>query len=344
MARIGHGPGSRTADNAAMTNARLGDSLRLLGLGPSAARVYLALLEVAPAPLSAIGSATGLAEAELGSAYEELVDAGLAGGVERGADAVAPVPPAAGLEVLARRRAAEVEESRIAVGGAFESFRRQRLAAYDDHLVEVVTGDAVGPRMRQAWASAREQIRQFESPPYFPLPGATEDALATLARGVTQRVVYSRESLAHPGHLAEVIEPCVNAGEQARVLPSVPVKLVVIDEAYALVSLSIKETDVHNTMLVVQPCGLLSALVALFEQYWANALPFHGRTAAPGGLPPADRRLLWLLAGGATDEVIARELEVSRRTLFRRLQVLMARLGAANRFQLALQAQRCGWL
>ncbi|WP_369213122.1 LuxR family transcriptional regulator [Streptomyces flavofungini] len=327
-----------------MTHVKVGEALRLLGLGPSAARVYLALLELAPAPLSAIGSAAGLDGGELAAAYEALVDAGLAGSAERGADAVAPVPPAAGLEVLARHRAAEVEESRIAVGGAFDTFRRQRLAAYDDHLVEVVTGDAVGPRIRQAWASAREQIRQFESPPYVPLPGATDDALATLARGVTQRVVYSRESLAHPGHLTDVIEPCVNAGEQARVLPSVPVKLVIIDEAYALVSLSIKETDVHNTMLVVQPCGLLSALTALFEQSWNNALPFHGRTSAPGGLPPADRRLLWLLAGGATDEVIARELGISRRTLFRRLQVLMARLGAANRFQMALQAQRCGWL
>lgn len=127
-------------------------------------------------------------------------------------------------------------------------------------------------------------------------------------------------------------------------MPSVPVKLVIIDEAYALVSLSIKEADVHNTMLVVQPCGLLSALVALFEQCWQSALPFHGRTTRPGGLPPADRRLLWLLAGGASDEVIAREMEISRRTLHRRLQILMAHLGAESRFQLALQAQRCGWL
>ncbi|WP_326655858.1 helix-turn-helix domain-containing protein [Streptomyces sp. NBC_00385] len=327
-----------------MTNVRLGEALRLLGIGPAASEVYLALLELAPAPLDAIGSAAGLGRAEVTTAYAALVDAGLASAAEEGEDVVAPVPPAAGLEVLARHRAAEVEESRIAVGGAFDSFRRQRLAAYNDHLVEVVTGDAVGPRIRQAWASARDQIRQFESPPYFPLPGATDDALATLARGVTQRVVYSRASLEHPGHLQDVIEPCVKAGEQARVLASVPVKLVIIDDAYALVSLSIKEADVHNTMLVVQPCGLLSALVALFEQSWQNALPFHGRATRPGGLPPADRRLLWLLAGGASDDVIARELGISRRTLFRRLSVLMARLGAANRFQMALQAQRSGWL
>ncbi|MFF2958763.1 LuxR family transcriptional regulator [Streptomyces sp. NPDC057963] len=327
-----------------MTNAKLGEALRLLGIGHAAGQVYRALLELAPAPLSAIATATGLGGAELAAAYTALVDAGLASAVEADGDVVAPVPPTAGLEILARHRAAEVEESRITVGGAFDSFRRQRLAAYNDNLVEVVTGDAIGPRIRHAWASARDQIRQFESPPYFPLSGATDDALATLARGVTQRVVYSRESLEHPGHLKEVVEPCVKAGEQARVLPSVPVKLVIIDEAYALVSLSIKEADVHNTMLVVQPCGLLSALVALFEQSWLSALPFHGRTARPGGLPPADRRLLWLLAGGASDDVIARELGISRRTLFRRVQILMARLGAANRFQMALQAQRCGWL
>ncbi|GGV88151.1 transcriptional regulator [Streptomyces gelaticus] len=327
-----------------MANVKLGEALRLLGIDHAASRVYLALLELAPAPLSRIEAASGLDGAELAEAYGALVDAGLASAAEEGGDMVAPVPPTAGLEILARHRAAEIEESRITVGGAFESFRRQRLAAYNDHLVEVVTGEAIGPRMRHAWASARDQIRQFESPPYFPLPGSTDDALATLARGVTQRVVYSRESLEHPGHLTDAIEPCIKAGEQARVLPSVPVKLVIIDEAYALVSLSIKEADVHNTMLVVQPCGLLSALVALFEQSWQSALPFHGRTTRPGGLPPADRRLLWLLAGGASDDVIARELGISRRTLFRRLQILMAQLGAANRFQMALQAQRSGWL
>ncbi|MEV5969551.1 helix-turn-helix transcriptional regulator [Streptomyces sp. NPDC051921] len=327
-----------------MTNERLGEALRLLGIEGAAGRVYLALLDGAPAPLGSIGEAAGVSGAALAAAYGELVDAGLASAADGDGDVVAPVPPAAGLEILARHRAAELEESRIAVGGAFESFRRHRLAAYNDGLVEVVTGEAIGRRMRHAWASAREQIRQFESPPYVPLVGATEDALATLARGVTQRVVYSRESLEHPGHLKDVIEPCIEAGEQARVLPSVPVKLLIIDDAYALVSLSIQEADVVNTMLVVQPCGLLSALVALFEQSWNNALPFHGRTTRPAGLSPADRRLLRLLAGGAGDEVIARELGVSRRTLFRRLQILMARLGAANRFQMALQAQRSGWL
>lgn len=327
-----------------MATAKVGEALRRLGVGAEAIRVYLALLDRAPAPLSEIGPAAGLDGAELTAGYTELVEAGLASAAGESQDMVAPVPPAAGLEILKRHRAAELDASHIAVAGAFDAFRRLRLAEYNDNLVEVVTGEDIGPRMRHAWASAREQIRQFDSPPYFPIATATQEALATLARGVVQRVVYSRESLRHPGYLTGSIEPCAEAGEEARVLPSVPVKLIIIDDAYALVSLSISEADVHNTMLIVQPCGLFSALVALFEQTWRNALPFQGRTPPPRRLLPADRRLLSLLACGVRDEDIARELGVSRRTLFRRVELLMARLGATTRFQMALQAQRRGWI
>lgn len=327
-----------------MANAKVGEALRRLGIGDEATRIYLALLELGPAPLTDVEHPAGVPRERLADAYAELVDAGLASAVATDSDTAAPLPPAAGLEILGRHRAAELDESRIAVAGAFESFRRLRLAEYNDNLVEVVTGEAIGPRMRQAWASARNEIRQFDSPPYFPIADATADSLATLARGVTQRVVYCRESLEYPGNLEDSIEPCVEAGEQARVLPSVPVKLVIIDDAYALVSLSVKEADVHNSMLIVQPCGLFSALVALFEESWVNALPFYGREPQPQRLLPADRRLLALLAAGVSDDDIAREIGISRRTLFRRVELLMTRLGATTRFQMALQAQRRGWL
>ncbi|NED81930.1 LuxR family transcriptional regulator, partial [Streptomyces sp. SID11233] len=59
-----------------MTNERLRAALRLLGLGRPAADVYLALLDLAPAPLPAVGAAAGLAGPELDAAYGALVDAG----------------------------------------------------------------------------------------------------------------------------------------------------------------------------------------------------------------------------------------------------------------------------
>ncbi|MFJ8297168.1 LuxR family transcriptional regulator [Streptomyces sp. NPDC094447] len=326
-----------------MVNGRVDSALHRLGVGRDAARVYQAMLDLAPAPLSTIGAAIGLAGRELISVHEELAEAGLAEPATGEHDIVAPVPPSAGLQILGRQRAAELEADRIAVSGAFAAFRRQRLSARHDDLLEVVTGDDIGPRIRQAWASAQTRIRQLDSPPYFPLADGTNDALTTLERGVSQQVVYCRDSLEHPGNL-DNIEPCVAAGEQARVLPEVPVKLLLIDDAYALVSASIRDAEVHNTMLIVQPCALFASLVALFEQTWRLALPFQRRTPRPQRLLPADRRLLALLVGGVPDDDIAQRLGVSRRTFFRRLDALMARVGATTRFQLALQAQSRGWL
>ncbi|MBT2407697.1 MULTISPECIES: LuxR family transcriptional regulator [unclassified Streptomyces] len=335
-----------------MATGEVGEALRRLGISAAAIRLYLALLERAPVRLPELGAVTALTGAELAAAYAELVEAGLGSVAADGRETVAPLPPAAGLQLLGRRRAAELDASCITVAGAFDAFRRRRSGAFKNDLVEVATGEEIGPRLRQAWASACGQIRQLDSPPYFPIPTATDEALATLARGVTQRVVYSRESLEFPGNLIRSIEPCIAAGEQARVVSSVFVKLIIIDDACALVSLSIQEVDVHHTLLIVQPCGLFSALAALFEQTWHSALPLHAsRTPSlrgPAGPPqrplPADRRLLALLAGGVPDQDIARELGISRRTLFRRVELLMARLGATTRFQLALQAQRRGWL
>lgn len=158
-----------------MTNANLGEALRLLGVGQAAARAYLTLLELAPASRSEIAAAAGLDGPGLATAYAELVDAGLAGAADRDEDVVMPVAPAAALEVLARHRAAELEKSRIAVAGAFDSFRRRQLTAHDDPLVEIVTGDAVGPRMRQAWAAPATRSGSSSHPPtsLWPVPPTT---------------------------------------------------------------------------------------------------------------------------------------------------------------------------
>lgn len=58
----------------------------------------------------------------------------------------------------------------------------------------------------------------------------------------------------------------------------------------------------------------------------------------------ADRALLAALARGGKDEVVARRLGVSVRTLRRRLFDLMQRLGATSRFQIGAKAAQAGLL
>ena len=61
--------------------------------------------------------------------------------------------------------------------------------------------------------------------------------------------------------------------------------------------------------------------------------------------PPAqDAHLLALMAAGLKDEVVARQLGLSLRTVRRRIARLMDELGADTRFQAGIEAARRGWL
>ncbi|MCE6998548.1 helix-turn-helix transcriptional regulator [Saccharothrix sp. S26] len=59
---------------------------------------------------------------------------------------------------------------------------------------------------------------------------------------------------------------------------------------------------------------------------------------------PQTRKLLLLMAAGATDRAIARELGVSERTICRRIALLQLKLGVRTRFQLGVLAASKRWL
>ncbi|UGY92007.1 LuxR family transcriptional regulator [Streptomyces gobiensis] len=344
---MGHGiPGPEyRAERTERTE--LAGHLAALGLDADAVELYLRLLDGTGDVCDMRALSSGLSSGLSSEVVRKLTALGLA--VEGDEHPLLPVPPGAALELLTRRAALRLEEARAAVTGAYERYRRRSPAAAGGVVAEEVTGEDIERRLGEALAEAREEVLRFDSPPYFwdSERGAAAE-VAMLKRGVRHRAVYARASLAHPGHLTSNIQPCVDAGEQARVLPELPVKLTIIDDRIGFVTLSIAEVDVNRSLLVVRPSGLLTALRALFEACWDRALPIQAATgtSGPSGARPgpAERRILAMLVAGVPDSQIIRELGISRRTFFRRMELLMAQAGAGSRFQLALQAQRRGWL
>lgn len=311
---------------------RLSAQLIKLGLGEDAAGVYCRMLESEPVAAH--------------PALSELVDAGLAlpsGTV--GAEYV-PANPSEALTALTARRQAELHDARIAVQTAYRSFRRAHSEIpHAQDLLEVVTGEAIVPRLQHLVTLVRHQVRRLDSPPYF--SGGHRNLLEEdqLQRGITYRCVYSGASLGDPGYFARNIVPCLRAGEQARLLPELPVKLTLYDDRAATIALTIRETDRNQSIVIVRPCGLFSALEGLFETSWAAAIPLDQHGQASGQpIRPIERDLLILLAAGSKDDEIATELGISRRTLFRYLENLMGRAGVSSRFQLGVFAAHNGWL
>ncbi|WP_157839977.1 TrmB family transcriptional regulator [Streptomyces megasporus] len=332
----------------------LAAGLSAFGVDDEAVALYVALLAGADAPsasaaarrtLLSLGLATEVPDSE--SPAEPPAETP-AEGPGDAATVLVPVPPASALELLTRRETLRLEEARSAVTRAYELYRRRTPSAVGDRVAEELTGDDMERVLGETLGGARQEVLRFDSPPYFwDIGRGAKDEIAQLRRGVRYRVVYTRASLAHPGYLTENVQPCVDAGEEARVVSELPVKLMVVDGRIGFVSMSIADVDVGRGTLVVRPSALLAALRALFETYWDRALPVHPEsgTATGGARPgPAERRILAMLVAGVPDSRIIRELGVSRRTFFRRMELLMAQAGAASRFQLALQAQRRGWL
>ncbi|WP_433428842.1 helix-turn-helix transcriptional regulator [Nonomuraea sp. CA-141351] len=312
-------------------------SLGAIGLAPDEEALYEVLLDRSPATLDQLAATWPRAGLEplLASLESRGLISASAGPLYT---AVAPEIALDVLLLAAERDLLRVRERARELEEAFQERARERTPPV---VVEVVTGRrAVEQRHAQIQRAARQQLRCLSKRPYFDPLGSVAAQRELLDRGVTSRMIYEREFVAAKGALRQ-IEAMVGAGQQARVLPELPMKLYVVDDRLALLLLRHEPADAVAA-LVIHPSGLLEALIRLFEGLWQRALPLG---LAPSARNPArdsrdDARLIALLLSGLTDEAIARQLGVGHRTAERRIAELMAFLGARTRFQAGVQAAR----
>lgn len=316
--------------------------LRAVGVDEFDERVYRALLHSPGATAAVLASIVDAPAAAVGAALSRLGELGLVrqAGPSGGH---APNDPEPALAALVHRREAELQAVRATAGELAADFRIGRLRAHPGQLVEVVTGTRdIYQRTMELYEGAAREIMAFERPPYA-VPADFDEVAAELPileRGVAMRVVYSAEALAAPGKFDTVLR-LAELGEQARTMPALPMKLMIVDGAAARVSLT---TDAYATesVAIIRTSGLLYALIALFEAFWVRAHPI-GSTAT-SELSTEEARVLELLGAGFKDEAIARNLRTSMRTVGRRIERILASLDAATRFQAGAQAARRDWL
>jgi DNA-binding CsgD family transcriptional regulator len=221
-------------------------------------------------------------------------------------------------------------------------------------FVEVITEDSVArvQRARRLIRSVNTAVRAFECPPFPWQPSPEPDTLGELladdltierellARGVAYRVIYDQEHFDSARWTYDVAE-MLQEGEQGRVGAGLPIKLILYDDWAAAIPIPAPEGSPSIGSIIVHRSPLLDGLSALFEAYWARAVPL-----APDGLVaadssgPADQQMIALMASGLTDEATARALGISRSTVQRRINDLMQAAGVRTRFQLGLALAR----
>ncbi|GGJ51257.1 TrmB family transcriptional regulator [Streptomyces brasiliensis] len=322
--------------------------LDIVGLSDETQLVYAALVGLPRSTASEVAGACELNVSTVGRLLSALVRGGLATRSAGRPPHFTAAAPDVAVSELIQEREKRLEAARSLVRHLADRHREAHRISDPNIAVELLTShEDISAAVQRLTDDARHQIRAFDRPPYIDRPGSNLETQRRRQRtGVAHRVIYDRAAVAWPGRLRNDILPSIRVGEQARVLTELPLKLVVVDDRWAIIPFSLAPGG-HSAAYLIHRSPMLTALEALFEAEWERATPLRDtnpRTEEPGG-PDADTlALLGLLASGCTDAAIARIQGWSQRTTQRRIHRLITDLGATTRFQAAAQAARRGWL
>ncbi|TCC19463.1 helix-turn-helix transcriptional regulator [Kribbella speibonae] len=164
-----------------------------------------------------------------------------------------------------------------------------------------------------------------------------------LERGLEMRYIYPESYWKRPG-AREILQYIVDLGGKIRIAPSVPFRLIIFDDASAVMGIDPDDNAVgavvHHSRAVVQMA------MELHLSYWDRGFePFaEEQRARDGGISAQEAEFLRLLVHGATDEQAARKLGVSMRTVRRIAAKLSGQVGASGRFELGVRAAQRGWV
>ena len=159
-----------------------------------------------------------------------------------------------------------------------------------------------------------------------------------MAAGRRSRAIYPVRALTEA---PDALQVRARLGEQVRVIDDLPTRMFILGDAHAVLPEPLGFAD--EPRVHVRQRSLVAALTLWFESLWARATPVAELDSGEAR-PDLRRFLLGQMLAGASDEQIARTLNLGLRTVRRRIAALMTDLGVDTRFQAGVEAARRGWV
>lgn len=314
--------------------------------GDSAIQVYLAMLRLSD-PTEAALEADGFTIAQIREARNTLLERRL---IEASGDSFEVPPPEVTLPAYAAELERQARTSRAAVTGLSRMYHRAR--AETDRFVtselETRAMRSIEELLRHALrlvASANTSIVQLAA-----RSRVTDDLLLTgrlptpgpNQRSVVHDVAVDTTFLEVDGSM-NALGALRDSGIHVWLVPAVPFSALVVDGSSAILDVSNIQPSGIGSVLLRHPPHV-QAVAAVLDRMIRTAVPLPRKLGdvLPGTGSARDTQILSLLAAGASDSTIARQVGVSQRTVERRLRTIMDSLGATTRFQGGVQAVRRG--
>lgn len=261
-----------------MDNRQHVDQLTKLGLTMYEAKAYLALIRRGSSTAAEVARIAGVPRQRIYDVLASLVERGLAstrpGKVVK---YVASAPDRAIERLVSDHRQALDRLER----GANEMIRElapafkagQGVTDPLDYIEVLRDRRAINERFRELQEDIDHEILVFTKPPYATPPQEEEKGLE-VSRTFTARSVYEF-SVFDDAETIEGVRAFIDAGEEARFVPELPLKLVIVDERYVMFGMEdpvLGGSDL--TMVVVEHPSLAATLKIAFDAEWQRGLTF----------------------------------------------------------------------
>ena len=261
-----------------MDDGELVGQLTRLGLTSYEAKAYLSLIKRDSFTAAQVARQAALPRQRIYDVLASLMQKGLA--VARPGTVVkySATPPEIAINMLVQAHRQELLEMEQA-GRTMIDMLKPAYEAGQTHTdpleyIEVLRDRrAINERFAELQAQVKEEILVFTKPPYATPPQENVDGL-TVSRTHEARAVYEFGVFDDPD-VAEGVRQFIEAGEDARFVPELPLKLVIIDETIVMFGMEDPVAGSNDiTIVVVEHSSLARVLKTAFDAIWAGGLTF----------------------------------------------------------------------
>jgi len=242
--------------------------LRTLGLTTYEAEVYEALLKVEQAKVQDLAQIVTVPRPQIYVALGTLLEKGMCREIRGPVTYYSAVAPGLAFRGVLKQEEEMLKAKAEGLSKLEEEHRRLEPENVPQNFVQVLRGRQVKRFIDELTAETKEEllITLKYTVPQSPksLAGAVASERAVLGRGVRVRCLYEQASLAQP-EIRSALAELAQEGEQARVVESVPLDMMVFDRRAALFSLSTRR-DV--TVFCYTHPDLIQVMRDSFEHVW----------------------------------------------------------------------------
>jgi sugar-specific transcriptional regulator TrmB len=250
--------------------------LTRLGLTSYEAKAYLTLIRRDSFTAAQVARQSGLPRQRIYDVLGSMVQKGLA--VARPGNVVkyAATPPDAAInQLLANHRddLSRIENAaRSMVSDLEPAYRAGQRETDPLEYIEVLRDKrAINERFIELQSAVKKEILVFTKPPYATPPQENIEGLEVIASHEA-RSLYEYSIFDDP-KVARGVERFVEAGEQARFVPSLPLKLVIIDETIVMFGMEDPVAGSSDlTIVTVEHQSLAKVLKTAFNAIWDTGL------------------------------------------------------------------------